>query len=225
MSTTPTRIGVLSDIHGNATALQAVLADIESVDAIVCAGDIVGYGPSPSQCVSIIRDRDIPTVQGNHDRAVMNGQPYESGDEYAYDTLSDDAIEWLRTLPKNHRLFNDRVKIVHNHPDPDKQGPGIRIRPSDVTSELLGTEEILVLGHTHIQHAEMYDQGIVVNPGSVGQPRDGNPDAAYAVLNLDDHSVELHRVSYDVSRVQEQIRETDIDEANAIQLKEASSLC
>jgi len=225
MSTTPTRIGVLSDIHANATALQAVLADIESVDAIVCAGDIVGYGPSPNQCVSIIRDRDIPTVQGNHDRAVMNGQPYESGDEYAYDTLSDDAIEWLRTLSKNHRLFDDRVKIVHNHPDPDKQGPGIQIRPSDVTSELLGTEEILVLGHTHIQHAEMYDQGIVVNPGSVGQPRDGNPDAAYAVLNLDDHSVELHRVSYDVSRVQEQIRETDIDEANAIQLKEASSLC
>ena len=224
MSTTPIRIGVLSDIHGNATALQAVLADIESVDALVCAGDIVGYGPSPGQCVSMIRGRDIPTVQGNHDRAVMNGQPYESGDEYAYNTLSDDAIEWLQTLPKSHRLFDDRLKIIHNHPDPDKQGPGIRIRPSDFTPELLGTEEILVLGHTHIQHAEMYDHGIVVNPGSVGQPRDGDPDAAYAVLNLDDHSVELHRVSYDVARVQERIRETDIDEANATQLSEASSL-
>lgn len=224
MSTTPIRIGVLSDIHGNATALQAVLADIESIDALVCAGDIVGYGPSPGQCVSMIRGRDIPTVQGNHDRAVMNGQPYESGDEYAYNTLSDDAIEWLQTLPKSHRLFDDRLKIIHNHPDPDKQGPGIRIRPSDFTPELLGTEEILVLGHTHIQHAEMYDHGIVVNPGSVGQPRDGDPDAAYAVLNLDDHSVELHRVSYDVARVQERIRETDIDEANATQLSEASSL-
>lgn len=220
MGATPTRIGVLSDIHANAVALRAVLADIESVDALVCAGDIVGYGPSPEQCVSMIRDRDIPTVQGNHDRAVMNGQPHESGDEYAYDTLSNDAIAWLRTLPESHRLFDDRLKIVHNHPDPNKQGPGIRIRPSDFTPELLETEDILVLGHTHIQHAETYDQGIVVNPGSVGQPRDGNPDAAYAIVNMVDHSVDLRRVPYDISRVQTRIRDAGIEERNATRLEQ-----
>ena len=219
MSTTPTQIGVLSDIHGNAVALQAVLEDIGSVDTIICAGDIVGYGPSPERCVSVIRDRDIPTVQGNHDRAVMNGQPYESGGQYACQTLSDDAIAWLRTLPKSHRLFDERIKIAHSHPDPDKQGSEVRIRPSDFTPELLGTEDILVLGHTHIQHAEMYDHGIVVNPGSVGQPRDGNPDAAYAVVNLVDRSVDLRRVSYDISRVQERIRDVGIDEGNATRLE------
>ena len=195
MSTTPTRIGVLSDIHGNATALQAVLADIESVDAIVCAGDIVGYGPSPSQCVSMIRDRDIPTVVGNHDWAVMNGQPYESGDRYACETLSDEAVAWLRRLPVSQRLFEEQLKVVHIHPDPDRRDPIIRIEPSDFHPEFLGDEDVLVLGHTHIQYAEVYDNGIVVNPGSVGQPRDGNPDAAYEIVNVADHSVDLRRVS------------------------------
>ena len=168
MSPVPTRIGVLSDIHGNAVALQAVLADIEDVDALVCAGDVVGYGPSPEQCVSMIRDRDIPTVVGNHDWAVMNGRPYESGDRYACETLSDEAVAWLRTLPVSQRLFDNRLKAVHVHPDPDRQDPGIRIEPPDFRPGFLGDEDVLVLGHTHIQHAEVYDHGIVVNPGSVG---------------------------------------------------------
>ena len=219
MSSGPTRIGVLSDIHGNAVALQAVLADIERVDALVCAGDVVGYGPSPGQCVSMIRDRDIPTVVGNHDWAVMNGQPYESGDRYACETLPDDAIGWLCTLPVSQRLFDDRLKLVHVHPDPDRRDPGIRIEPPDFQPEFLGDERVLVLGHTHIQHAEVYDNGTVVNPGSVGQPRDGNPDAAYAIVNMSDHSVELHRVSYDISRVQARIRDTGIDDRNATRLE------
>jgi predicted phosphodiesterase len=93
VSTETTRVGLLSDIHGNAVALEAVLEDIGSVDAIVCAGDTVGYGPSPGQCVKMVRDRELPTVRGNHDRAVVRGQPYESGDQYASRNLSNEALE------------------------------------------------------------------------------------------------------------------------------------
>ncbi len=115
MTTEATRIGLLSDIHANAVALNAALDDIEPVDALVCAGDIVGYGPSPQTCIDMVREREIPTVVGNHDREVVRGMTWESGDEYARRVLSADDIAWLGELPRELRLFDERVKIVHDH--------------------------------------------------------------------------------------------------------------
>ena len=83
---------------------------------------------------------------------------------------------------------------------------------------MLGDEEVLVTGHTHVQHHEVYDEGIVMNPGSVGQPRDGDPRAAYAVLDLDDHSVAEHRVGYDVEAVQAAVREAGLPEKIGLRL-------
>jgi putative phosphoesterase len=214
MTPEATRIGLLSDIHANAVALNAVLDDMEPVDALVCAGDIVGYGPSPQVCIDMVRDRDIPAVVGNHDREVVRGMTWESGDEYARRVLSADDIAWLGELPRELRLFDERVKIVHDHPDERDR----YTEPADFAPTLLEGEDILVLGHTHIQHAEMFDDGLVINPGSVGQPRDGNPDAAYAIVDLSDLSVELCRVPYDIERVQQRIAETTISDRNGERL-------
>jgi putative phosphoesterase len=207
-------VGLLSDIHGNAVALEAVLEDIDDVDTLVCAGDVVGYGPSPGQCIDLIRDREIPTVEGNHDRAVVNAHPYESGDRYASRTLSAEKVAWLENLPRERLLFDGRLKVVHDHPEEQDR----YTIPAAFDPILLGEEAVLVLGHTHIQHAEEFDDGIVVNPGSVGQPRDRDPDAAYAVVDIDAMNVDLHRVPYDIDTVQRRIEDTSIDSYNARRL-------
>lgn len=201
------QVGLLSDLHGNRVALEAVLADMPDVDALVCTGDVVGYNPWPAACLETVRERSIPTVQGNHDRAVGGGTSFgfnsmaEAGVRHARETLADDQIAWLADLPVSRPVFDGKLRLVHGHPDdPDRY-----TYPAEFGPDLLGEEEVLVLGHTHVQHHERYDAGVVVNPGSVGQPRDGDPRAAYAVLDLDTLSVTEHRVSYDIDRVKQAI--------------------
>jgi putative phosphoesterase len=208
------KIGVLSDIHGNRVALDAVLADMPDVDELVCAGDVVGYNPWHGACVEAVRERSIPTVMGNHDRAVASGTTFAfnsmagAGVEHARETLDDDQIAWLADLPDERRVFDDRVKLVHGHPDdPDRY-----TYPDQFSPRLLGEETLLVMGHTHVQGHEQYGEGIVLNPGSVGQPRDGNPQAAYAVVDLDALSVSEHRVAYDIDRVQTAVDEAGLPE-------------
>jgi putative phosphoesterase len=210
----PTRIGLLSDVHGNAVALEAVLGEMTDVDAVVCAGDVVGYGPSPGRCIDDIRGRDIRTVEGNHDRTVANGRPHESGDQYASRTLSEEKQAWLAGLPREQLLFDRQLKLIHDHPEERNR----YTLPAAFDPVLLDEEDVLVLGHTHIQHAELFAEGVVVNPGSVGQPRDNDPDAAYAVVDLDTLSVDLHRVSYDIEAVQQRIEATSISNNNANRL-------
>ncbi|WP_372910461.1 metallophosphoesterase [Salinigranum sp.] len=206
------RLGLISDVHGNRVALDAVLDDMPAVDHLLCAGDVVGYNPWPAECVAAVRDRDVPTVMGNHDRAVASSTPFafnsmaQAGVEYAREHLDDDALAWLASLPDERTLFDDRVKVVHGHPgDPDRY-----TYPADFAPGMLGGEDLLVLGHTHVQHHAVFEEGVLVNPGSVGQPRDGDPDAAYAVVDLDDRTVEEHRVTYDVDRVVAAIEEAGL---------------
>jgi putative phosphoesterase len=201
------QVGVISDIHGNKVALETVLEDMPPVDALVCAGDVVGYNPWHADCVETVRETEIPTVMGNHDRAVAGGGQFAfnsmagAGVEYARETLDEAQIAWLGDLPETRTVFDGRVKLVHGHPD----NPDRYTFPEQFGPQLLGEEEVLVMGHTHVQHHERYDDGIVMNPGSVGQPRDGDPRAAYAVLDLDDHSVTDYRVTYDIERVQQAV--------------------
>lgn len=208
-------VGVISDIHGNRVALRAVLEDMPPVDRLVCAGDVVGYNPWHADCVDAMRGEPdglpdgpwptvpIPTVMGNHDRAVAGTTPFsfnglaQAGVEHAQGQLSGVQTEWLASLPDEMLVAEERVKMVHGHPeDPDHY-----TYPEEFAPALLGDEEMLVMGHTHHQHHEIYDEGIVLNPGSVGQPRDGNYRAAYAIADLDERTVDEHRVDYDTGEV------------------------
>ena len=206
------KIGVISDIHGNRIAFDAVLADMPDVDALVCAGDVVGYNPWHAECVAAVRERGVPTAMGNHDRAVAGDTAFGfnsmagAGVRHARETLDDDGTAWLADLPDERLACDGRVKLVHGHPDdPDRY-----TYPAEFGPHLLGREEALVMGHTHVQHHEVYEEGVVLNPGSVGQPRDGDPRAAYAVLDLDAPAVSEYRVRYDVDRVVEAVREAGL---------------
>ena len=208
------RLGVISDVHGNAVALDAVLDDMPSVDGLICAGDIVGYNPWPADCVAAVRDRELPTVMGNHDRAVASGSSFRfnsmagAGVEYARERLDDAALDWLADLPETRLVADDRVRLVHGHPDdPDRY-----TYPEEFSASMLGEEDVLVLGHTHVQAHETFEDGIVMNPGSVGQPRDGDPRAAYALLDPDGMTVEERRVEYDVDAVAEAVEEAGLPE-------------
>jgi len=206
------RLGVISDVHGNLPALEAVLDDMPAVDLLVCAGDVVGYNPWPAECVERVRGRDVPTVQGNHDRAVASGQASgfnrmaQAGVDYARDNLDTDALDWLDGLPTVRHVADGRVTVVHGHPD----DPDHYTYPREFAPDLLDGAELLVMGHTHVQHHAVFGDGIVLNPGSVGQPRDSDPDAAYAVVDLDERTVDERRVRYDIDAVVDAVAETDL---------------
>ena len=232
------RVCVLSDVHANRVALEAVFEDIEerSVDVLLCAGDVVGYNPWPAACVEAVREREIPTVMGNHDRAVASGTAFRFNDmaragvEYAREQLNDDQLQWLSDLPTERHEVDGRVHVVHGHPDdPDRY-----TYPQEFSSDMVrGKADVLVLGHTHVQGHAVFEDGegggeseesggatIVMNPGSVGQPRDGDPRAAYAICDLDAMAVEERRVPYDVERVIDAVREADLPERIGTRLKQ-----
>ena len=205
-------VGLISDVHGNVVALEAVLDDMPAVDALVCAGDVVGYNPWHADCVETLRDREVPTVMGNHDRAVVSGNHFGfnsmagAGVRHARETLCGDHVEWLAALPEVRHEFDRRITLVHSHPE----HRGRYTYPEEFGPHLLDEEDVLVLGHTHVQYHERYDEGIVVNPGSVGQPRDGDPRAAYAVVDLDELTLTEYRTEYDLERVQRAIARADL---------------
>jgi putative phosphoesterase len=215
------RVGVIADVHANRVALDAVLSDMPEVAGLVCAGDVVGYNPWPADCVDRLRELGVPTIMGNHDRAVAGGGDFRfnrmasAGVQYALDVLSPGQLEWLRGLPDERHEFEGRLKIVHGHPeDPDRY-----TYPGEFGPGLLGEEDLLVLGHTHVQHHETHDEGIVCNPGSVGQPRDGDPRAAYAVVDLAAGRVEEYRVEYDIDRVVAAVAEAGLPERIGTRLR------
>ncbi|WP_435155940.1 metallophosphoesterase family protein [Haladaptatus sp. DFWS20] len=208
------KVGVISDVHANRVALDAVLDDMPTVDGLLCAGDVVGYNPWPAECIDILRNRVTASVMGNHDRAVVSGTAFSfnsmanAGVEYARNELNDLQREWLANRPLTTTACDGRVRIVHGHPD----DPDHYTYPGEFSPELLGDEDVLVMGHTHVQHHEVYDEGVVMNPGSVGQPRDKDSRAAYAVLDLDPITVEERRVEYDIETVQEAVRDAGLPE-------------
>ena len=204
------RVGLVSDIHGNRVALETVLDELPAVDRLFCAGDVVGYNPWPAACVETIRERGVPTVMGNHDRATASdtnfrfNQMAAAGVRHAREELDEEAMAWLADLPEERSLLDGRVCVVHGHPN----NPDHYTYPEEFGPDLLdaaGNPDLLVMGHTHVQHHEVYDEGIVCNPGSVGQPRDDDPRAAFAVVDLDEHEVTEHRVSYDIDVVAEAV--------------------
>jgi putative phosphoesterase len=210
------RLGVISDVHANRVALEAVLEDMPPVDRLVCAGDVVGYGPWPAECVELVREHCAATVEGNHDRNVdtptnysMNVMAHE-GLKHASAELRAEQREWLRSLPRTVELADDRVLMVHDHPEHVDQ----YVRPHSFPKirPYLDDHDACILGHTHVQHEATVDGRLILNPGSVGQPRDEDPRAAYAVVDTapDPMDAHLHRVTYDIGAVQRACREAGL---------------
>ncbi len=218
------RIGLISDIHANLPALEAVLDDMPSVDDIVCVGDVVGYNPWPAECLERVRDVASVSVQGNHDRTVDNPSRYaanrmaEAGLERAQSELDDEQIEWLATRPKRTTIADGIYRFVHSHPDPGELGSYVRPRNFPEMRPYLDEYDGIVLGHTHIQHEAVIDDRLIVNPGSVGQPRDNDKRAAYAVLEPDSQTVDLHRVGYDIDSVISRVEEVGLPERTGARL-------
>jgi putative phosphoesterase len=220
------RLGVISDVHANRVALEAVLDDMPPVDDMVCVGDVVGYNPWPAECVDRVREVASRTVKGNHDRNVDTPGRYRAnrmahaGLKHAQESLSDQQAEWLRRLPETAEVANGRILVVHSHPDPAQRGTYVypadfpRLRPH------IDEYDGLLLGHTHVAHQATIDGKLICNPGSVGQPRDGDPRAAYAVLQVDDEvAVDLHRVPYDIDRVQAAVANAGLPERTGARLE------
>ena len=192
-------LAIISDIHANLAALKAVLADIDSkgADEILCLGDIVGYNGQPNECLDVMRDRGIVNILGNHDSYVTTDQNCTRSRVVAgiiddhLTMISDENRDWLRGSVE--RVTRGDMLFHHGGPDdPVDQyiyevdealfPPGVRL---------------LFVGHTHVQALLRFGDKVFCNPGSVGQPRDGDPRAAYATIN--DGQVTLHRVEYDVT--------------------------
>ena len=218
---------ILSDIHANLTALEAVLADAGSQEAVWCLGDLVGYGPDPNECVECIQELpDLVCLLGNHDAAVLGRLEIETFNQEARQ-----AVLWTRqTLtPQNleflgqriERSENDQVTLVHGSPREPVWEYLLDTRTATLNFAYFETPFCFV-GHSHlpliyqlvdghrqadlfIPHAHQKLPMIpraILNPGSVGQPRDHDPRAAYALFDPDTLTWELRRVEYDVPSVQ-----------------------
>ena len=219
------RLGVISDVHANLVALEKVLEAMPDVDRLVCAGDVVGYNPWPAECVDRVRETCEATVRGNHDRNVDTPERYRAnhmahaGLELANERLDGDRREWVLGLPRTVDLADGRILMVHDHPE----HVDAYVRPYQFPEvrPYLDDYDACIMGHTHVQHEATVDGRLILNPGSVGQPRDGDPRAAFAVVDTgaEPMTADLNRIEYDVERVQAAIREADLPERTAARLE------
>ena len=231
------RILVISDIHGNLTALETVLKDAGETDAIWCLGDLVGYGPDPNQCVDYVRHLpNLTCLIGNHDAAVIDEMDVSTFNPEARtsimwtkDQISDENLAYIHNLP--NRIVLDQVTLVHGSPRSPTFEYLLDTYLATVNFGYFDTSFCFV-GHTHLpvqyllgsgqNHAQLLIPPVkrpfqviprsILNPGSVGQPRDRDPRASYAIFDTEENTWELRRVGYDISSVQNRMREAGLPE-------------
>jgi putative phosphoesterase len=216
------RILLIADIHGNYEALQKILKIPH--DRAICLGDIVDYGPDPDKCIDILCEKAIPTIRGNHDNAVafkvdcQCGYKYKhlsiATREYTWEILDRSGIEYLQKLPLliREEIDGKRLYLTHGSPrsmfeyiKPETQDEEIR-KMIDESTEPLGAD-FLVIGHSHIPMNRKLGNLTIINPGSVGQPRDGDTRASCAVFDTENGKIEHLRLDYDIDSVCAKIKE------------------
>jgi diadenosine tetraphosphatase ApaH/serine/threonine PP2A family protein phosphatase len=236
------RIAVVSDVHANLSALEAVLAAVDAVrpDELWCLGDVVGYGPRPNECCELVQARADICLSGNHDLAVRGTIDLAefSGDaavaaRWTRDVLSDSAGAFLDGLePQGERA---EVALYHGSAR-DPVWEYILSDEAAAATLALSPRRLVLVGHSHVAlevawiddtltgglapdgtAVEMRGR-VLLNPGSVGQPRDGDPRAAYLVLDMERKTAMFHRVEYDVERTQTEMRAAGLPEALAARL-------
>lgn len=233
------RIAVISDIHGNLPALNGFIWCVEDygIDKVVCLGDVVGYNPWPNECIDIVREGTIPTVMGNHDK-VASGleEPNHFNNSaikailWTREALTAENINWLSKL-SDRILLNDEIILVHGSPS----NPNEYINSKDSAkfnmefmTQKFGVS-ICFFGHTHITATySLNSSGLkiledpvikiesgndyLINPGSIGQPRDGDPRASFLIFDEDERQIEFHRYSYDIDEVNRELHNAGQDD-------------
>ena len=209
------KILIVSDIHSNLAALEAVLKEASPWDAAICAGDIVGYGPNPQECVDRVYFKGILSVSGNHDKAVATVETDWFNDDAQEAIrinrrqLSSAGLKWLGTLPSRIQIELGGVNISVYHGSPTQPltsyvFPGDAEVHAERFLALTGAD-VLILGHTHIPYRVQRGDRLILNPGSVGQPRDGDSRASYLILETDPPRAEHMRVEYSIDATAEAI--------------------
>jgi predicted phosphodiesterase len=234
---------IISDIHANLSALEAVLTDAAPFDTVWCLGDLVGYGPNPNECVE--RITQLPNLQcvlGNHDAAAVGRIEVDAFNPEARKTvlwnqekLTPANKEYLKSLPE--RINLEHITLVHGSPYRPVWEYLLDTRTATIAFEFFDNPYCFV-GHTHLpvlyhlpddrqtaqlivpEHVSRMTLAprAILNPGSVGQPRDRDPRSAYAILDLTDYTWEWHRVEYDIQSVQEQMRTANLPERHITRL-------
>lgn len=208
------KIVLISDIHGNLEALNAVLRELKKIKIknIYCLGDISDYGGSSNECIEIIRKNKITCIQGNHDLNAVTLERLEWFNEMAQVSvkitnklLTEKNKKFLLNLPKKLEIEN--LFLVHGSPRdylyeyiyPDTE--------DDIFEELvkIAKKQIIAMGHTHTPFIKKIGNKLVINPGSVGQPRDGNNKASFCILDNKKLKAEIIRVKYDVKKAADKI--------------------
>ena len=223
------KVAIVSDVHANREALEAVLAETHGLD-VICLGDLVDYGANPNEVIEIVRQRGIRTIMGNHDWAAVSGDTSLFNARAAMSSiwtrahLTGQNLEFVRTLvPEIRSTFElEECYFTHGSPD-DRLWEYVDPRTH---SELFGHYlaklgvGIIGLGHTHVPFVWKEEGKVVFNPGSVGQPRDGDPRASFAVLSVEEQEVgvDIRRVEYDVQKAASKIREAGLPESHATRL-------
>ena len=231
------RIGILSDIHSNLEALTESLAALERLrpDAIVCLGDVVGYGASVNECCRLVRERGAVTLLGNHDAAVagrMDYSFYYDAARHALDwtasRIDAENLEWLRALPHVHHIEN--AQFTHGSPvNPEAYEYVFAIEQArELLPHLAALADVNFVGHSHLCKAfaltrdDVYevvaqkftirpDHRYIVSVGSVGQPRDYDNRASYTVYDTEEKVFEFKRVAYDIDAAAQKIFASDLE--------------
>lgn len=240
------KYGIFGDIHGNLEALEAVLADMEEqgVTHPLCLGDLVGYGANPAECVEVVRAMGCPIVRGNHDDLVPQGkipssfsEPARQSLEYARRQMNPSQMNFLRRLPM--LWMEDPITLVHATLDgPDSWGY-ISTRLEAQTCFFYQKTPLCFVGHTHRPCAFAQEKEVrplefrlvdvhpdrtrigrkfLFNVGSVGQPRDGDWRASYAIFSPQESKVDLRRVSYNLEKASSKILKAGLPESLAKRL-------
>jgi diadenosine tetraphosphatase ApaH/serine/threonine PP2A family protein phosphatase len=238
------KVAVFSDVHGNLRALEAVLAaiDADPPDELWCLGDLVGYGPKPNECCALVQARVSRCLAGNHDLAVRGTIDLAdfTGDagaaaRWTREVLSAEALAYLESLEP--RGYADGVALFHGSAR-DPVWEYVLTDESALATFRLTEEPLVLVGHSHVAlEVELQDElpegGLapdgreldlagarwILNPGSVGQPRDGDPRAAYLVLDLEARRAAFRRVDYDIAQTQAEFREAGLPEMLALRLQ------
>lgn len=224
------RFGIISDIHANLVALQQVLESMGTVDQYWCLGDVVGYGPEPEECVQTLLDLDHVVVMGNHDAAavgIISARSFNSearrAIEWTSRQLSRESLNYIKGMPE--QLPQNEILLVHGTPrDPIWEYLTTTEQAREIFAGI--DNPYTFVGHTHVPLVCVQDRDgrvlagtpedgmlmrlaserVIANPGSVGQPRDGDPRAAFAIVDSDQMIVEFHRVEYDIAETQKRMR-------------------